>query len=49
MPVQEEADGELVLIDEGDTHRTCRTYRPDYDPAHKGRTRYTSHMDLCTR
>lgn len=48
MPVQlDPAEGDLVLVDEGDTHPTCRRHRPHYDPTHKGRERYTAHADFC--
>ena len=47
MPVQEDPDGKLVLIDEGDTHVTCRVAVPHHNPAHKGLTRYTGHFDFC--
>ena len=47
MPVQHDTAGELVLVDEGDTHPTCRVYKPQLDPTHKGRTRYTAHADFC--
>ncbi len=42
-------DGELVLVDEGDTHATCRRYVPRLDPTHIGRNRYTAHADFCDR
>ena len=47
MCVQPEFQGELVLVDEGDTHPTCRRYLPTVDPTHKGRERYTAHNDFC--
>jgi len=48
MPVQPDPHhGELVLVDEGDTHPTCRTRNPTYDPTHIGRERYTAHQDFC--
>lgn len=40
-------EGELVLIEEGDTHPTVRRRNPSYDPTHIGRDRYTWHSDLC--
>lgn len=50
MPVHpDEMAGDLVLVDEGDTHPTCRRYAPSADPTHKGRNRYTSHWDFCAR
>ena len=48
MPVHHDPHhGELVLVDEGDTHPTCRVHRPDLDPTHRGRERYAAHFDFC--
>lgn len=47
MPVQEDPEGELVLIEEGDDRDTCRRYRPDLVPEHKDLVRYTCHFDFC--
>lgn len=47
MAVQPDNRGNLVLVEEGDTHPTCRVYKPDYDPTHKSRNRYTAHADFC--
>lgn len=48
MPVEHDPEhGELVLVNEGDTHPTCRRRRPDLDPTHKGRERYRAHADFC--
>ena len=47
MPVQEDTDGNLVLIDEGDSHVTCRVAVPHYNPVHKELTRYVCHIDFC--
>lgn len=49
MPVQLDAEGELVLIDEGDTHRTCRVRKPDLIAEHATLERYTAHADFCSR
>ena len=49
MPVQLDDEGELVLIDEGDTHATCRVRKPDLVKEHADLPRYTAHADFCTR
>lgn len=49
MPVQLDVDGDLVLVDEGDTHPTCRRARPDLVSSHRDAPRYTAHADFCSR